>query len=222
MEFQIPIQIATKNPKRWNTALHLIAVFTLLITGGFLLLYQNIWQRLPETERQKLTELTVAPWKCWLLLAAGVMLQLSVLFAGKWLQQKPVNRIVRVLELLLIGTLAGLAFWQQIYMPGILYSMVCGLIVYSFYQDTQINRVPEVLVDAKGVQVPLGALSRQIKWPEIERVLLKHGVLTIDCLDNRLYQWNILKAERTDMGAFQEFCQQQIEQAIPLRRKDDW
>ncbi len=222
MTYQISITPVNDNSKKLQTALHLIVVFVVLISGVFLLLYRSVLNSLPDADRASLAVLPVAGWKAWLMIALSVLLFWIVVGKNKWLQQKNFSRLLRIFEFGLLAAFAFTTFQKGIFTPGFFYAVVCLLIIYSFFKEAKAHKISAIIFDLNGVLIPRQSTPKKLLWQEVERVLLKHQVLSVDCYDNRLYQWNVNTETTFHVGAFQEFCNAQIEQAKDKRAADDW
>lgn len=222
MHFIIPILTRTRDKTSLNTALHLIVVFTLLITGVFLLLYKSVWESLPPGESAQLTTLPFSGWQGWMIMALGLMLLFFVLRNNKATLRPEVNNLLRMAELTIMAGFAVFCYTHQMTMPGVVFTLVSLLIGYSFFQDKAGNDQPEVVIDTNGIDLPGRGLRKKLEWREVNGVMLRHGVLTIDCVDNRLFQWNTVKTNEHNLAGFEEFCSTQVEQSKPLRSNNDW
>lgn len=76
--------------------------------------------------------------------------------------------------------------------------------VLGFYA----NRIPVIHFSEKGIQYP-SFPPRTITWKEVESVILKDGILTIDLKNNQLFQLNIPFAMNSDLNetVFNKSCQ---------------
>ena len=62
----------------------------------------------------------------------------------------------------------------------------------------------------KTIVVPY-ILQREVNWDEVNNVILKDGLLTIDFKNNKLFQHIILNSdEDISEKEFNEFCNQQL------------
>jgi len=55
----------------------------------------------------------------------------------------------------------------------------------------------------------------------IDQVLLRYGVLSIDCIDNKLFQFDV-SSNTADAELFEAFCKAQVENNIGKRKTDEW
>jgi len=99
--------------------------------------------------------------------------------------------------------------------------IIIGWIVVPFYWAAVINlglfiiqdittRSPIVIFFEDRIIYP-SFLKKTISWQQLNNVILKDGVLTIDCKNNRVYQNEIISD--VDEAVFNEFCKQQLKEA---------
>ena len=99
--------------------------------------------------------------------------------------------------------------------------MMRAAVLFSIFWERDGSNSLLIKIDNEGVKLPLTARRRQIDWRDIEQVLLRFGTLTINCHDNRLYQWTIGNTN-VNSKDLEQFCSQQIEEGKAKRDKNDW
>ncbi len=87
------------------------------------------------------------------------------------------------------------------------------VLLLFFILDILAHRKLIIKVGSFGVSYP-SLTGKKISWAELNNLLLKDGMLTIDFRNNRLFQHLIANAE-TDINErdFNEFCKQQLKVA---------
>ncbi len=220
MNFALPL-VEEKVKKQHIITLHLIVTFILIATGAFLLMLHYLLKALPADKKATLTTLSVGPgWGIGVILA-GIALLIIVISKSKWLLKKNNNRTVRAFELLLLLCFASLAAMHSIFVPAAIYGVAAAATLFAIYWESVSENSLFIHIDNEGVRLPVTSRKRFLNWGEVEQVLLRFGILTIDCSDNRLYQWNI-KAEALNQEGFQQFCNEQIAQNKVNKKKNDW
>ncbi len=70
------------------------------------------------------------------------------------------------------------------------------------------NRKPIIYISEKGIQYP-SFPPKTLTWKEVEAVILKDGILTIDLKNNQLFQLNVPFALNNDLNetVFNKTCQ---------------
>jgi hypothetical protein len=71
-----------------------------------------------------------------------------------------------------------------------------------------------------GLRLPV-VRRRFIPWTEIDNVVLRYGTVTINCLDNHLFQWTIADYG-FDNEVFERFCNARVEENVSKRVNNDW
>jgi len=214
MNFELPL-VEEKVKPHQVTALHLIVGFALCgISGVCFLLgaYLQFWSK---------TIFHTAAIPGGFFLLAGLLILSVAFFRNRWLQRTTVNFRFRIVELVLILMpalyVANLRWWLPAGILGVLVLAIC----FGIYWERQKNITLTVEVAKEGIKLPVIARKRNIHWQDVEKVLLRYGTLTIDCVDNSLYQWNI-SANSVNKEQFELFCLEQIEEGKTKRDKNDW
>jgi hypothetical protein len=203
MLFELPVS-GTKVKPQQLTALHLFCGLAFVGTGAIIYVYN----------------FEITYWGA-ALLAAGTLLIGFTIARNKWITGRKVNKIMRVLELLVALAIAALSFKEQWKFPMGIFSVLVAAIIYSLYWERDAGQQLTVRVDETGVHLPSTSRRRFIPWHEIEQVLLRYGVLSVDTLSNNLYQFDV-SATTADVASFHTFCNEQIEAGISKRKGADW
>jgi hypothetical protein len=220
MHFDLPLA-EEKVKQRQVITLHLIVSFTLMATGIFLLLLKTFLNTLPLDKVAALMSFTIS--KAWgiSILVTGLLLMTMILTKSKWLLQKKVNRNVRAVELVIILCLASFAAINELLTPAILYGLIGGAILFAIYWEGVSDNTLYIHINEKGIKLPLTSRKKFLEWWEIDQVLLRFGILTIDCHDNRLFQWNI-KSLNFDKEDLKRFCTEHIAASKKKRKTYAW
>ncbi len=136
-----------------------------------------------------------------------IILAISLFKKKTWLQLLPHN-IARVVEVVLLVFGSNHFYMQKMVVPGICFLLVGILLIPIFLVEKSILQGKKVIFKNGGAFIENGLYVKNIQWPKIERVILKHQILTIDCKNNHLIQ---LKVQENEMPEFVEYCQQQMQ-----------
>lgn len=90
----------------------------------------------------------------------------------------------------------------QLYLPAAATLVFELLYLYSV-------RKFEVLVEKTNIIYP-SFPKRKILWSELQNIILKDGILTIDLKNNKLIQQELEEDDAVNEKEFNEFCQQQL------------
>lgn len=115
--------------------------------------------------------------------------------------------IAKYLNSFLITSFAISLYWALIgyWWIGILtYALI---ILYTLSK-----RVLKVEVDKEKIRYP-SFPAKTIKWNDLNNIILKDGLLTIDFKNNKIIQQLIHAIQMIDEKEFNEFCKQQLQKA---------
>lgn len=203
MMFELPLTEARVKPHQ-VTALHLLAGLVMTGCGSILSLMQS----------------PVHTWTLALLVAGVLLLGISLL-RNKWIRQPKVNRLFRIGELMILLCLTSYFAINKFNIPAAMCGILGAAILFAIFWEQQSNVPLSVRVDDAGIKLPPTSRRRQLNWREVEQVLLRFGTLTINCHDNRLYQWTVGAIE-FDKDSFEKYCNNQIEEGKLKRDPNDW
>lgn len=203
MLFDLPVS-GTKVKSQQLTALHLFCGLAFLGTGAIMYVYNF------ERTGQGLS-----------LFFLGLTLLGVTIIKNRWITSRKVNRLVRVGELLVATAIALLSYKEQWKFPIFIFTVLVAVIAFSLYWERDAGQQLLVSVDDTGIHLPVTSRKRFVKWEEADQVILRYGVLSIDCLDNKLYQFDVSASEASET-AFNAFCAAQVEAHISKRRTDGW
>lgn len=219
MSFEFPLA-EEKVKKQQIIALHLIFCLALIVTGAILLLFSHLQQITAFRESQHLF-FTPAKWQGWVMIIVGLVFIICIIAKNKLFIQKHVNRVLRIFELLIMIIFSVIAALSSFNVPAIVYGMIALAILFAIYWETVSDNTLYITVDEKGIKLPVTSRRRTLAWWEIQHVIFRFGILTIDCYDNRLFQWNISNAS-IDKEAFQHFCITHISENSEKHIKNNW
>ena len=198
-------QLTEEKVKRHQvTALHLTCALAFLGAGAIIYVYN----------------FEIKTWGLDLIIIALAMLVITIT-QNRWITRAPGNLIMRFVELVLSVALCGYSYTQGWKFPiGMFGVLSAGLIYAMIWERTASSRQFVNLSDA-GIKLPADSRRRFVEWSEVNEVIMKFGTLSVDCVDNRLYQWNVADS-KINAGDFHDFCVKQIAAGEANRKKNDW
>ena len=98
-------------------------------------------------------------------------------------------------------------------------ALSAGLIFGIFWERKSAETL-YVHIDDEGLRLPV-MRRKFIPWTEVENVVMRFGTLTINCVDNHFFQWNISNGKE-DNEIFEAFCNAKVEEHKGKRRNDAW
>ena len=220
MNFELPLT-EEKVKRQQVITLHLIVTFTLLATSVCLLLVRFLINSLSEEQRSQLQGFSLPVSRSILVGMAGLALLGLLLFRNAWLTSPRINRIVRFAELFMVLGMASFAAYYGMMVAALIFGVVSAAVFFAVYWEGIADNTLYISVSERGIRLPVTYRKKFLDWWEVEQVLLRFGVVTIDCCDNRLFQWNI-RDINFDKEYFQRFCLEQITASREKRRKYAW
>jgi hypothetical protein len=202
MVFELPLHDERVKPHQVTT-LHLVCALAFIFTGLIIFVYNY----------------TIPMWGLAILIA-GIGLLLTVIMRNKWLLKRKNNLAFRIGEFIVAGGITGLSFAEQWKFPMGIFGVLSAAILFAIYWERSVGTVLNIRIDESGFKLPVTARKRFIPWTEIDDVIFKFGTLTVECLDNHFFQWNI--NTQIDQEIFEAYCIAQVEENKSKRRKDDW
>jgi hypothetical protein len=152
---------------------------------------------------------------CFIAAVLVGMLAISARRRGKY------KLLIYGLELATLLSGAGIFLSMNWLVPAALFGLLAVVSLAAGLLEGRIASAATVTVDEKGVHRPFANNRRHTPWHEVKQVLLRRGVLTIDCTDNRLYQYTVGTTD-LDIASFEQYCAQQVTEGMSKRPKNDW
>lgn len=223
MIFEIPLAEQRIKPHQ-VTALHLMTGFALIASGAFitvafmaLMIKPFSWEPITEKGDINIHSFLLPEY---LLIIAGIIILFAAMFRNKWLLQPRINKAFRIIELILCAVIAGYSVFTGAYVLTGIFGILSLGIIYAFVAEAA-KRGPTIIIDDTGIKLPFTSRRRNIKWTETQKVLLRHGALTVNCVDSSLYQW-MTASNDINADEFETYCTAEIEAARKHRDKDNW
>lgn len=216
MSYTIALQAQSKK-KHQTTSLHLITGFALLGIGAFTFLMGNAdWVK-------TIFHATLIPSKILATLSSiyGLIILFFVFFKGQWLKVAANNKVIRMAHIADTSFLSIIFLLSQWWLAAGITAVLALANVYAIYHEQKLNEVLTVQINEEGIILPNNARRKQLKWTETERVLIRHGNITIDTTDNFLYQWVVQKSDE-DAAEIEAYCSAKIKINIDKRDSNDW
>jgi len=216
------LQLTEERVKREHKiTLHLFVVFVLMATGAFLLLLQYLLKGVSIVHNDQLKNLSVPNGLGVLVLLISFLLLGTTLFKSKWLLHSSFGKWIRVIEGFVLLALAIASFISQLTMPSVLFVMLSFVVFFAFYWENSKGNLLTITINEQGIIFPSTARKKGLAWWEVEQVILRFGIITINCHDNRLYQWQVGKID-FDKDSFEQFCVSNVQAHREERKKYVW
>lgn len=213
MQFEIPIE-DTRGKRSYIISLHLVVCFLLIVTGIFEFVLYLFFAK---SAGDKFHYFHLLKWGGPLTTLLGFVLLGFLIFKNKWLDHTAVNRTVRFAELILFAGFAIAAWKLDVVYPAAMFGIIAVCLLLALFWETKSGE-RKVIINEEGIITPKATGSQQLRWYEVQNIILKFGIITIDCVDNRLLQWNI-KSFSVDEELFRDFCTAKIAAGLKERGK---
>lgn len=131
-----------------------------------------------------------APWGLGLGILGLILLSLGWT-KSRWMQRPKVNGPLRLVE---AGIMAGFSFYaaRQGWWPALI--TLGGLtlaVLYAYTQEKHRQRSRMILISEAGVQIPGKWKSLHRGWDEMENLLYRQGIVTINDREGRFLQFRV-------------------------------
>jgi len=199
------LQLTEEKIKRHQvTAMHLTCALAFIAAGAIIVVYNY----------------TIPYWGLAELIA-GILLLGVTMIRNKWVTGKN-SAMYRIGELAIAAAMAGYSATQHWTFPIFIFTVLTLAVAFAmFWERASSNAAQVIHIDDTGIKLPVTSRKRFIDWLETDSVILRYGTLSIECTDNRLYQWNVkdiaFKGEELE-----QFCTRKIEEYKSKRVTDEW
>lgn len=197
---------------------HLIAVFVLLVVGVFFELASFVVKKINLSvaiNNSSLMQIGTST------IIISLVILAATIFKTKWMMKPKIGLFFRVFEISIIGILSMYFFQLNLPTPAILLLLEIGMIVFALFWENQSDQMLKVVLSETGILLPMTSRKKKLQWSEVDQVLVRFNTVTINCADNRLFQW-VLYNQDIDIEGLHQFSKQQIVANMHLRKQDNW
>ena len=155
-------------------------------------------------------------------LVAGLAIAGISAFYKNWLMKGKRSFLLRIAEILLLGGGCAVFFMAGQKPPAVIFGIVALMIAIAAVWEARTPAVQHIIINAAGVLLPKGGSTKLLRWSEIEGLLLRHSILSIELSGNRLLQRNI-QTNDMDAASLEAFSADHIQQHAKERAANaDW
>jgi hypothetical protein len=149
----------------------------------------------------------------------GLAIGAIAILNKRWLTKGKRSLMLRFVEIGLFA--AGAVFFALAgqLIPTLVFSFVAAMIGVAAAWETQTPGAQKILIDADGIRLPKGVMHKMLGWDEIEGLLYRHGILTIELSKNRLVQRSVNNTQ-VDANALEAFGAEQIDRHSARRAEN--
>ena len=193
------------------TALHIMVGILLLLLGLVTYLVPN---QMKTEKFQFLNKIGIL----YALLGVGIMC--ITVFFNKRVIQTSKNEILRIVEMIALGTIHIYSLIQEWYLPAAYTFAAFIAIIFAYLWETKAKKDLIIELNDKGVWIPKLFFKKQIFWQDVKHILFNHKVLSIDCKDNKLYQYKLIGIKDQLQDTTESYIKEQIKAHEHLYDKD--
>ena len=206
MEYVLPLQEADTS-QRHTTTLHMMLAFILFGIAVCCVGLYWFTSVSPNFKGHAYTPFILFGAVSFVMSIVLVWLTIS---ARSWMKQKGNNVALRIAELVLMLVAAGLFYSIGWKMPALLFGVMSAVLVFALFNERRSSAIPQAFFDEKGILIE-GSRGKNLDWAKIERIRLKHTILTISLRDNSIIQRNIAPGTPVAAPDFEQWCATRIE-----------
>jgi hypothetical protein len=204
----------TRKHKNQGISLHLITGFGLIGLGAFTFLMGNSdWVK--TIFHDTIISNIVLAIIC---LGYGFITLFFTFFKGYWLKK---NNQIRIGHFAIASLLCLLFLASQWWLAAAISGLIALSNLYAFFIQKKMLEPLIVSITEDCIHLPYTSRRKQLSWPEVERLIINHGNITIDSVDNFLFQWP-LKNKEENAAEIEAFCTAKILSNIKNRQSRDW
>ena len=218
MQFVLPV-LENNVRQRHTTTLHIMLAF--LLFGIGITCEALYWFTATSPKFGKLGAYQPFLYFGIACIAGSAAILLLNFFQKSWLRKEQNNLLFRIIELGLLGISSVLFFLNGWKMPAALFGIMTLVVIFAIVREKNAAKTGKIIIDESGILLQLSARSKIIGWKEIDAVLLRFGILTIEYADNHLFQQHIGKPA-PDTAVLEQYCTEKIEAHKLARVANDW
>lgn len=205
-------------PQRHTTTLHMMLAFLLFgisITCVALTVFRSVYPHL-----KSLAALPFLGFGAVTLIMSIALIWLTVRAKG-WMQQKRNNLLMRLGEAALMLAAAILFYSAGWRFPALLFGMMAALLIFALYNEQRSIAAPRAVFSAAAIRLE-GARDKKLAWNRVERVMLRHNILTISLTGHRIIQRSIIDNTSIKPGEFEQWCSEMIAHHAARQLAEVW
>ncbi len=204
MVYDIPVKGDRVKPQQ-ITALHLFCALAFIGSGAIIYVYN----------------FRITYWGLALLLF-GILLASVTIVRNKAVVKGTLNLYLRIAELIVSLSLVALSASEMWKFPLGIFSVLSAALVFSVIWERNTGHQLYLRVSESGITLPATFRRRSLPWRDVAQLVLRYGVISIDCYDNKLYQMETMGSAPVSVAELEQFCETQITIAKASRTDNDW
>ncbi len=212
------IQLNNKGINKRNvTFSHLMAAFLLIIMGG---VAATIIRTLSETAAAITNSNIFYAVAAVYIISGLAILFITIKFNKKITTIKSFSTKLRLFEIIILAPILIYCLIKQWYVPAAWAGIGVIGILYAFYYENTSVKPAIVHITDKGVNLPNTKVGF-LEWEKILRLIIRHQILTVEAIGNKLYQLDLEKNQNLPVSEIETYAMQRIKEEKKII-KNDW
>jgi hypothetical protein len=125
-------------------------------------------------------------------LLSGIAIGVTSVFNKRWLMQGKRSVMLRIAEVALLAAGCGVFAYSNQTKPAIIFGVVALIIAVTAIWESRKPGNQKIVISDIGILLPRKGLMQTLKWREVEGVLLRHGIITIELTGNKRIQHEVM------------------------------
>jgi hypothetical protein len=152
----------------------------------------------------------------------GFIIVIICIFFNKKIIQTKANSTLRILEIIALLIVLSFSVYKKWYLPVGYSGSGLIAILLAYYLEKNNKKDKKATFGENGIHVPGLGKHTNAPWEEIKNIILKHNILTIDFMNNKLYQAKLSKSNSViNYDAFNAYTKDKID-SNRHKYREDW
>lgn len=152
----------------------------------------------------------------------GFFIVITCIFFNKKVIQTKANIILRIAEMIALIIILIFSLYKKWYLPSAYSGSALIAIILAYYLETNHKKDKVASFNENGIHIPGLGKNASAPWHDIKNIILKHNILTVDFMNNKLYQANLSRNNTfSDYEAFHLYTREKID-TNKHNYREDW
>lgn len=152
----------------------------------------------------------------------GFFIVIVCIFFNRRIIQTKANSALRIVEIISLLIILFFSIYKKWYLPLGYSGSGLLAILLAYYLEANHKKDKRASFNENGIHIPGLGKHTNAPWQEIKNIILKHNILTIDFMNNKLYQAKISKNNTNlDYNGFNTYTKDKID-SNKHKYREDW
>jgi len=219
MNYQIPIK--TEGPKRNHVlAFHIFSGLLFIAIGAVAFLSPLVLGVAQANQGDLNIIYNMINWIGLAYVILGFVIILLTIMRSKKILRTKENMLLRIIEISGLAIIVLYSILQQWWLPAAYSGAGLAGLILGLYFEYGNKAKKYLIIDDNGILIQKSGMSKKILWQDINNIIYKNKIFTIDCRDNKLFQLNIPDTDYFEQNPVVEFGLNQIKEKEHLYQPD--